>query len=129
MSFTHQRTHARQLTHIMDRKQRVEQLKSFLKDDPDDPFTRFALAQEYEAMGQTGRALEIYEALADEHPDYVGTYYHLGKLYEQLDRTDDAIETYESGIEVAEDQNDYHTRSELQDARMNAKGIGFNEED
>ncbi len=113
----------------MNREQRVEQLKSFLEDDPEDAFTRFALAQEYQAMGQIETALEMYEALVDEQPDYVGTYYHLGKLYETLDRTDDALETYEAGIDIADEQNDHHARSELQDARMNAKGIGFDDED
>jgi tetratricopeptide (TPR) repeat protein len=113
----------------MTREQRVEQLKSFLEDDPGDPFTRFALAQEYRAMGRTDQALEMFEALVEDRPDYVGTYYHLGKLYEQLDRKDDALLTYETGIEVAEEQDDLHARSELQDARMNAKGIGFDEEE
>lgn len=79
-------------------------------------------------MGQVATALEMYEALVDDHPDYVGTYYHLGKLYETLDRTEDALAAYESGIEIAEEQNDRHARSELQDARMNAKGIGFDNE-
>ena len=116
------------LTIIMDRKKRVEQLKSFLEDDPGDPFTRFALAQEYRAMGQIETALEMYEALVDEKPDYVGTYYHLGKLYESLGRSDDAIRTYQTGIEQAAQSSDLHARSELQGALLEAQGIGFDDE-
>lgn len=111
----------------MDAETRIERLKQFLEDDPDDPFTRFALAQEYLKMDRRERAGELFEQLVEEHPDYVGTYYHLGKLYERDGRTEEAIEVYETGIEVAEEQADGHARSELQDARMQALGIGFDD--
>lgn len=112
----------------MDRQQRIKQLKAFLADDPDDAFTRFALAQEYQAAGDTEQALQRYESLVEEHPEYVGTYYHLGKLYETFGRTEKALATYEQGITVAEEQNEFHARSELQDARMQVQGIGFDDE-
>jgi tetratricopeptide (TPR) repeat protein len=104
---------------------RIEQLEAFLEEDPDDPFTRYALAQEHLKQDDTEKALAMFEELVETDPDYVGTYYHLGKLYERLDRTDDAIDTYEQGIEVAREQKDQKNLSELQDAKMNAEGIGF----
>lgn len=104
---------------------RLKQLQQFYDEDPDDAFTRFALAQEYLKRGETEEALEFFEGLVDTDPEYVGTYYHLGKLYERLNRTDDAIETYEDGIEVAQEQRAQKDLSELQDALLQAKGIGF----
>jgi tetratricopeptide (TPR) repeat protein len=104
---------------------RLEQLKTFHEEDPEDPFTRYALAQEHLKHDHTGRALALFEELVETDPEYVGTYYHLGKLYEQLDRTDDALDTYEQGIEVAREQGAQKALSELQDAKLKAEGIGF----
>jgi len=104
---------------------RLAQLRTFYEDDPEDPFTRFALAQEHLKQDNTEKALTFFEELVETDPDYVGTYYHLGKLYEQLGRTDDALDTYEQGIEVAREQKAQKDLSELQDAKLKAEGIGF----
>ena len=104
---------------------RLDALQAFLKEDPEDSFTRFALAQEYLKRDETQRALAFFEELMEKDPAYVGTYYHLGKLYENLGRSDDAIATYERGIETATEQRDAHTRAELQDALLQAQGVGY----
>lgn len=104
---------------------RLNQLQEFYEDDPDDAFTRFALAQEHLKQGNTDEALSFFEELVETDPDYVGTYYHLGKLYERLGRTDDALTIYERGIQVAREQKDQKNLSELQDAKLKAEGIGF----
>lgn len=106
---------------------RLEALKGFYEEDPGDSFTRFALAQEYLKRGRTEEALRFFEGLVADDPDYVGTYYHLGKLYEALDRKEDAMRTYRQGIDVAQRRRDAHARAELQDALMQAEGIGFEE--
>jgi len=92
---------------------RLEKLLEFIKNEPDDPFLKYALATEYLRINDTDKALGYYEDLMANHRSYVGTYYHLGKLYEALGRTDDAIKTYETGMEVARDQKDNHAFSEL----------------
>ncbi|PSQ97566.1 MAG: tetratricopeptide repeat protein [Bacteroidetes bacterium SW_9_63_38] len=104
---------------------RLSQLESFYEDDPEDPFTRFALAQEHLKNDDVDEALSFFEELVETDPDYVGTYYHLGKLYERLGRTEEAITTYEQGIEVAREQKDQKNLSELQDAKLKAEGVGF----
>lgn len=104
---------------------RLEQLKTFYEEDPDDPFTRYALAQEHLKTGNVDRALSLFEELVESDPGYVGTYYHLGKLYERLDRVDDALDVYEQGIEVAREQGEQKALSELKDAKLEAEGIGF----
>jgi Tfp pilus assembly protein PilF len=107
---------------------RLDQLLQFYDEDPDDAFTRFALAQEYLNQGEVAKARAFFEELVETDPDYVGTYYHLGKLYEQLGRTDDAIATYQHGIEVAREQRAQKDLSELQDALLAAQGVGYDDE-
>ncbi len=106
---------------------RLKHLLEFYEDDPDDAFTRFALAQEYLHRDQLEKALSFFEELVETDPDYVGTYYHLGKLYERLGRTDDAITTYEAGVDVAREHRAQKDLSELQDALLAAKGVGFDD--
>ncbi|MEO0559050.1 MAG: tetratricopeptide repeat protein [Bacteroidota bacterium] len=107
---------------------RIAALEAFLLDDPDDPFTRFALAQEHRKAGHQDRALSIFEDLVRDHPAYVGTYYHLGALYSEMDRPDDALRTYRSGIAEATTAGDLHARAELQSALLEAEGLGFDDD-
>lgn len=97
---------------------RIATLLAFLADDPADPFTRFALAQEYVKAGRTDEARAAYEALVADAPDYVGTYYHLGKLCETLGDVNAARRAYSDGIDVATAARDLHARAELQSARL-----------
>ena len=106
---------------------RLQALLDFHRDDPDDPFVRYALAQEYVKRGDAEAALQTFEALVADRPDYVGTYYHLGKLYETLGRTDDAARTYQAGVAVAGQANDTHARAELQSVLLDAQGLGFDD--
>ena len=103
---------------------RLDQLLSFHRDDPRDSFVRFALAAEYAKLGRLEDALRTFEALRADDPRYVGTYYHLGKLYERVGRTEEAIDTYRAGMHVAMDVTDFHARSELQSALLEAEGMG-----
>ncbi|HIG73006.1 MAG TPA: tetratricopeptide repeat protein [Bacteroidetes bacterium] len=104
---------------------RLAALTAFHDEDPDDPFTRFALAQEHLKRDDADRALAFFEGLVRDHPDYVGTYYHLGALYAALGRDDDALRTYREGIATATRANDLHARAELQSALLEAEGLGF----
>ena len=98
------------------RQQRIEKLKEFLANDPEDSFTKFALALEYVNISEYHTALTIFEDLRKNDPDYIGLYYHLGKLYEVLDDENQAVITYKEGIGVARKANDEHAASELREA-------------
>ena len=107
---------------------RIAALEAFLLDDPDDPFTRFALAQEHRKAGRPDQALAIFEDLVRDHPAYVGTYYHLGALYSEMGRPDDALRIYRAGIAEATTSGDFHARAELQSALLEAEGLGFDDD-
>ena len=104
---------------------RLAALTAFYHEDPNDPFTRFALAHEHRQRGDAPQALGFFEALVRDHPDYVGTYYHLGALYSALGRDEDALKTYRDGIAQATRANDLHARAELQSALLEAEGLGY----
>nr|WP_294893951.1 tetratricopeptide repeat protein [uncultured Pedobacter sp.] len=92
---------------------RLERLLEFFKNEPNDPFLKYALATEYLRLNNTEEALRFYLDLVAKHTDYIGTYYHLGKLYEQLGQQDDALKVYEQGIEVGKRIKDQHALNEL----------------
>ena len=95
---------------------RLEQLQAFLAESPKDAFLQFAIAKEYESLGDQEKALQSYLTLREQQADYVGTYYHLGKLYEALEDFDKAEEVYQAGMEVAKGQGDKHALGELRGA-------------
>ncbi|OOG16166.1 tetratricopeptide repeat protein [Sphingobacterium sp. CZ-UAM] len=95
---------------------RLDQLQEFLKESPEDPFLKYAIAAEYLKQQDEQEALARFEQLIKQHPDYVGTYYHLGKLYEKMDKQEVAIITYKNGIEIARKSRNFHALGELQGA-------------
>jgi len=95
---------------------RLQQLLDFLENSPGDAFISFAIAKEYEGLGQLDKSLTTYEALVKSQPDYVGTYYHLGKLYEKLEKFEEAETTFTTGISIAKAAGDKHAAGELQGA-------------
>ena len=107
---------------------RLEKLLEFLKNEPNDPFLKYALATEYFNARDYDKALHYYEDLVSGHPDYVGTYYHLGKLYEVLDRKSEAIEIYKSGMLIARKAGDNHAYSELQTVFNSASGLDYEDD-
>lgn len=109
-------------------RNRLQKLLEFIKNEPNDPFLKYALATEYLNINEPAQALIYYEDLIENHPDYVGTYYHLGKLYEALERKSDAIRIYENGMKIARSANDNHSFSELQAVYNSAVGIDYEDD-
>jgi tetratricopeptide (TPR) repeat protein len=80
---------------------RIAFIHEMLLDQADDTFLLFALAKEYDAIGETEQAIERYDAVLTIDPNYLGAYYHLAELLYRAGKTDRAIEVGESGIEIA----------------------------
>lgn len=98
---------------------RLQQLQALWQESPTDSFLVFALAKEYEKLGDDHHALEFYQNLVAQDPQYVGTYYHLAKLQEKLEQTNEALETYAKGMQMARNLGDQHALAELSSAKMN----------
>ena len=95
---------------------RIEILTGFLQQDPNDSFSRYALALEYIKAGQTDAARREFETVLANDPGYVATYYQLGQFYRTMGLKHDAEKTYRAGIGVASKAGDAHTQSELEGA-------------
>lgn len=95
---------------------RLERLREFLARDPDDAFSRHALALEWVKRGDDTAARLEFETLLHRNPAYVGSYYHLGKLLERRGEAVAALHTYRAGILRAVEAGDAHAAAELRAA-------------
>lgn len=95
---------------------KVSRLAKAIKKDPEDIFSKFALALELLKEGRVKKAQILFEAVLRQDPEYLGVYYHLGKLYQSIGMYDEALKLYETGIEQASKNNEIRTKSELYEA-------------
>ncbi len=96
--------------------ERLEQLKAFRTDRPDDPFFSYAIALEYVKYGKDPEAKNEFEQLLSNFPSYVPTYYHFGQLLERVKNEELARNIYQQGMKVAEEAGDLHTLGEIRGA-------------
>lgn len=94
----------------------IKQLARNIQADPDDSFSKFALALEFQKQDNLGKARILFENIYNNDPEYVGIYYHLGKLYVRLDLPRKAVKVFQQGIQIAEKQKEPRTEKELKEA-------------
>ena len=102
-----------------DLNSKISTLAQQIKKNPDDSFSKFALALELLKIDQKDRALSLFKNIQVADPDYVGVYYHLGKLYEELGKNNLALSCYKDGIAVTNRLKNLHAKSELQGVLIN----------
>jgi tetratricopeptide (TPR) repeat protein len=95
---------------------RIEKIKAFLVQSPNDCFLNHALALEYIKAGDEASARKHFEINIKIDPGYVATYYHFGKLLERSGETDAALKMYEEGMGHAKAKQDMHSFNELRTA-------------
>ncbi|MEX0944054.1 MAG: tetratricopeptide repeat protein [Balneolaceae bacterium] len=100
-------------------KKNVRHLLNSLKKNPNDSFSKFAIALELLKIDEVSKAKILFESVLEQDPDYLGVYYHLGKLYENSGRQNDAERLYQNGLKLAEKQHNDRTLAELKDAIEN----------
>lgn len=92
---------------------RIEMLRGFIAQRPEDPFPRYALGQELKNTGDLDGAWEVFAELLDRHPAYVPSYFHGGGVLVALGRKDDARKVFERGIALCDQVGDGKTRNEI----------------
>lgn len=97
-------------------KSRQETLEEFIAADPNDSFSRYALALELEKKGEEASAVLQFREVIVRDPGYVAAYYHLGKVLARIGHTDEARDVYSKGLVAAVAANDQRTSAEIQEA-------------
>jgi thioredoxin-like negative regulator of GroEL len=100
-------------------KTRRDMLEEFVAQDPDDSFSRYALALEFEKEGRVEDALPQLREVIARDPSYVAAYYQLGKLLAQVGQIEEARDVYRRGLDPAIASEDQRARSEMQEALDN----------
>lgn len=96
--------------------ERIEAMRQFIEQFPDNPFPRYALAMELKSSGQLEEAAAALADLATRAPEYVATYLQWGMILEDLGQVEEARSSYTRGIEAAEAAGNAHALSELRAA-------------
>jgi tetratricopeptide (TPR) repeat protein len=102
----------------MTHSERVKVLEQFLKDDPSDPFSLYALALEYLVI-EKDKARQLFELLLIEHPDYLPTYYIAANFFLEGNDREKATQILSRGLALAKAQKDMTTTREIQSALEN----------
>ena len=98
---------------------KIRHFANLVKQNPEDTFSKFALALELLKQEDAAKAQILFESVLKQDPEYLGVYYHLGKLYERLDKPEEAEGMYEKGILIAGRQENPRTLAELREALIN----------
>ena len=93
--------------------ERLSNLESFLKLEPEDPFNWYAVAMEYKSL-DTVKCQNHLAHLLSHFPDYLATYYQIAELLIDASNKEEAEKILEKGIALARVQNNSNTLRELQ---------------
>lgn len=104
---------------------RLEMLEGFVKKDPNDTFSRYALGMEYIGGGRYDEGIRELRTLVESQPDYVPAYYQLGQACERVGKTGEARAAYEQGMAACRRKNDFKTLGELEFAQQQLMDSGF----
>jgi tetratricopeptide (TPR) repeat protein len=95
---------------------RREMLEEFVAADPNDSFSRYALALELEKEERADDAIAQLQEVMRRDENYVPTYYHLGRMLAKSGKDEEALAIYKRGIDAATKAGDQKTRNEIQEA-------------
>lgn len=103
-----------------DKNSKIKKLAGYIKENPDDSFSKFALALEFIKQDRYDKARILFESVRSHDPKYLGVYYHLGNTYEILGMEEQALLVYREGIRIASElsanKEDDRTVLELKEA-------------
>lgn len=97
---------------------RIQLLRQFTKEEPENPFNWYALAIEFRET-DFEESYSLFSKLLSEHPDYLATYFPSAHLFAEMGKIEQAKVVFESGISLAKEQNNSKALQELQNAYQN----------
>ncbi|EOZ98485.1 hypothetical protein A33Q_1139 [Indibacter alkaliphilus LW1] len=102
----------------MSKMSRLEMLKSFTEQEPENPFNWYALALEYKEL-DLDQSIELFSKLLKQFPAYLPTYYQAAEVFADLGKISEANGIYINGIKLAQSQQNNHALRELKNAYQN----------
>lgn len=97
---------------------RIELLRQFISEEPENPFNLYALALELQET-EPKESDELFNQLLHEFPEYLPTYYPAAHFFAEWDELEKAKETFENGIDLAKTKLETKTLQELNNAYQN----------
>ncbi len=92
---------------------RRAQIEAMLRDEPRDPFLRYALAMELVGEGDLSAAATEFQQILDDTPEYVPTYFQYGQTLTRLGDLDGARWILRQGEGIARSAGEHHTADEI----------------
>jgi len=97
-------------------KTRRETLEEFVFGEPNDSFSRYALALELEKEGRAQDAVSQLREVIARDDSLVAAYYQLGRLLAKTGFVEEARDVYRRGLDAARAANDQRTLREMNEA-------------
>jgi Tfp pilus assembly protein PilF len=97
---------------------RIQLLRQFSEEEPENPFNWYALAIEYRETDQE-ESFSLFAKLLEQHPTYLATYFPAAHLYAEMGEIDQSKLIFENGISLAREQKNSKALQELQNAYQN----------
>ncbi|MBN3519012.1 tetratricopeptide repeat protein [Algoriphagus lutimaris] len=97
---------------------RLEILKEYAKEEPENPFNWYALAIEYLSV-DPNEAEKYFIKLLSSFEAYLPTYYTAASFFSEREELEKAKETFEKGITLAQEKQEIKTLQELKNAYQN----------
>jgi uncharacterized protein HemY len=97
---------------------RLQLLRDFIKEEPENPFNFYALALELREKDHE-EASELFDYVLVNHPDYLPVYFPSAHFFAELNDLQKARETFEKGIRLAQSKNEEKALKELKNAFQN----------
>jgi Tfp pilus assembly protein PilF len=94
-------------------KSRLEQFKEFVEMDPNDTFSRYALAMEYMSIQNFDDAIHHFCEVLKMDSSYSAAYFQAAIASRKSGAVDQAEDFLNQGIAAAEKKGDWHARDEM----------------
>ncbi|WP_026967088.1 hypothetical protein [Algoriphagus terrigena] len=97
---------------------RLQLLRTFIEEEPENPFNYYALALELREK-DADEAEQLFDFILEHHPDYLAVYFPAAHFFEALSQIQKARLLFEKGIALALDLTEEKTLKELKNAYQN----------
>ncbi len=98
--------------------ERIELLKGYCKEEPENPFNYYALALEYREFDKTAAA-NLFDFVVIDFPNYLPVYFPAAHFFFEEGDLQKAKKLFETGLTLAHDLKDEKAKKELANAYQN----------